>query len=87
MSDLSIFLSYYSSEYPEKSLLVEKYQKQLAKKILEHDPHWVNTYFIMIRISKNDSEKSYWIDQLRKNYIGDSERWKSTVEPYINAYQ
>ncbi len=87
MSDLSIFLAYYSSEYPEKSLLVEKYQKQLAKKILEHDPHWVNAYFIMISISKNDSEKSYWIDQLRKNYIGDDERRKAIVEPYINSYQ
>lgn len=87
MSDLSILLAYYASEYPEKSLLVEKYQRQLAEKILEYDIHWVNAYFIMISISKNDSEKSYWMDQLRKNYIGDDERRKVIVEPYINSYQ
>ncbi len=87
MSDLSIFLAYYVSEYPEKSLLVEKYQKQLAKKILEQDPHWVNAYFIMLSVSEKRSERSYWISELKKNYIWDVERWKITVEPYINQYQ
>ncbi len=87
MSDLSIFLAYYASEYPEKSLLVEKYQKQLAKKILEHDPHWVNAYFIMLGVSEEDSEISYWMNELKKNYIGDVERWKITVEPFIDQYQ
>ncbi len=87
MSDLSIFLSYYISSYPEKSLLAEKYQKQLAQKILKHDPHWVNAYFIMISISEKGTKKAYWIDELRKNYIWDSDQWKRVVEPFIASYQ
>ena len=69
MSDLSIFLSSYATNYPEKILLAEKYQKQLAKKILDHDSHWVNAYFVMLRIAKANTERSYWINELKKNYI------------------
>ena len=87
MSDLSIFLSSYATNYPEKILLAEKYQKQLAKKILDHDSHWVNAYFVMLRIAKSNTERSYWINELKKNYIWDTERWKNTVEPSITYYQ
>ena len=86
MSDFTIFLSYYEKAFPEKKSFAKAYQIRASKMILQYDPHWVNAYLTMIANSTKVSDRERWISELRKQYIGDDERWKNTVEPFINSY-
>ena len=85
-SDLGNFLSQASSIDPTKKSLYSQYQKALWMKIIAADPHWVNGYFFLIANAKSSTEKDKWIDVLSDAYIGDIDRWKSTIAPFINSF-
>lgn len=85
-SDLGNFLSQATSIDPTKKSLYAQYQKALWVKIITADPHWVNGYFFLIANARSSVEKEKWIDALSDAYIGDMDRWKMTIVPFINSF-
>ncbi len=85
-SDLGNFLSHVTSIDPTKKSLYAQHQKKLWMKIIAADPYWVNGYFFLIANSKSSIEKEKWIDALSDAYIGDMDRWKMTIIPFISSF-
>lgn len=55
-------------------------------KIIQQDKHWVNGYFFLIANSRSSIEREKWIDALSDAYIGDMDRWKMTIIPFISSF-
>lgn len=85
-SDLGNFLSHAASIDPIKKSLYAQYQKKLWMKIIQQDKHWVNGYFFLIANSRSSIEREKWIDALSDAYIGDMDRWKMTIIPFISSF-
>lgn len=87
MSDLGNLISTYSSIDSKKLITFSNYQRKIGLQIIKKDPAWVNWYFFMIANSRTLKEQNNWIQELTKNYVGDTERWENVVIPYIDSYK